>query len=402
MFSISILAACGGRATSSADANGAGSVSAQDVCGRVQWPMQGRCSTRQGRSDAPSIAAPHERWSIELPSPSGPIIGRDGTIYVSTPSSVVALGADGSKKWELSARLDEFGAAIDANDVLYLPTFNHFGETWLNALDPYGTTKHIRLTAPEPPTGAAMLGPDGMIYVSSRSALAGILPSVEDTWTATYPPDATGSAAPAVARDGTVYVALSGATNLMAFAPDGSEKWRFRVHDVDPRFDEAAVVAAPVVGDDGTIYIATGMHSDARHFSRQSISEVIAVTPTGALAWRRDFGATGAFVPTAPVIGKSGSIVVGNALGSVAQISSAGVIEWSVETRTSVVGSAAVASDGTIYLPTSAGVVALGSDGTTLWSHAVGEPERAISVAIASDGSLVVACSSGHVFSLGD
>jgi peptide/nickel transport system permease protein len=117
---------------------------------------------------------------------------------------------------------------------------------------------------PQGLSGGPAVAPDGTVYVASLGgALRAVGADGSELWSAVVEGEPVGG--PALAPDGTVYVA-DRQGGLSAFSPSGEPSWRFQSSY------RSAGTSGPIVGPDGTIYYAV-------------IDAVQAVTPEGAGRW---------------------------------------------------------------------------------------------------------------------
>ena len=160
-----------------------------------------------------------------------PVIGADGTIYVSNNDDYLYAinSTDGSKKWGSLLRI----------------ILSNGGVSLLN--------------------GPPSIGADGTIYVTTSYSLHAINPNGGIKWS--IQPGFVFHSSPAIAADGTIYV-LKSVRGLVAYNPDGTEKWTISSPEVATANGET-----PAIGSDGTIYFV----------SRDSL---IAVNPDGTLKWK--------------------------------------------------------------------------------------------------------------------
>ena len=174
---------------------------------------------------------------------------------------------------------------------------------------------------------------------------------------------AEGPSAPAIGRDGTIYVGADDG-HLYARTPDGVLKWEYQTG--------AAIVSAPAVGNDGSVYVAT------------SQGGLFALGPDGGLRWKYRGDAV---ITSAPALGRSGSVYAGTSEGLFA-LTPEGDFEWEYRTAGAIGSAPAVAADGTIYAGADQ-LYALGPDGAPLWKY---QTDAAISSGpvTAADGSVYV------------
>lgn len=137
------------------------------------------------------------------------------------------------------------------------------------------------------------LGRDGSLLVTRWKTLEALDPDTGQVrWR--VPASPAPEAGPAVAPDGTIYVACHDG-RLLARRPDGSEKWTCRV--------EGSLATTPVLGPDGTVVV------------RDMDRRLWAFTPEGRLAWSQEMpvpGSMGAAILTAPAVAPDGTVYAGN------------------------------------------------------------------------------------------
>jgi outer membrane protein assembly factor BamB len=211
------------------------------------------------------------------------------------------------------------------------------------------------------------LASDGTVYVAGDDAefsLEALNPDGTRKWVF-----GTGGAAyssPVVATDGRIYVASF--NDLFAVNPDGTKKWQFTTGGL--------VLSSPTIGPDGTIYVGSYDNS------------LYAINPNGTLRWK--FATTGR-IYSSPAIGPDGTIYVGSADKSIYAITADGAKMWSVASGAAIFSSPAVDSKGNVYVGSDDGnVYALKPDGTKLWTYAAGAAIGNSSPAIGVDGTVYI------------
>lgn len=213
------------------------------------------------------------------------------------------------------------------------------------------------------------------LLLAGPAVRAQTLPSATNLWRLALPSANTGSA-PALAPNGTLYTGLFDGS-LLAVAPDGTVKWRFRAG--------REIQSSPAIGDDGTIYFG----SRDRHF--------YAVTPAGTLKWQF---ATGAWVDASPALAADGTIYFGSWDKNFYALRPDGSLKWKFKTGALVDSSAAVAADGTIYFGShDRNFYALNPDGALRWKFLTGG-EIVSSPAIGRDGAVYFTALDGNLYAL--
>ena len=235
-----------------------------------------------------------------------------------------------------------------------------------------------------PPT----LGAGGTLYFGDAAGgLHAYAANGVEAWSTVLPGSAV-AFAPTLSPTGAllrVSVATATGGKLVAVGPTGSVVWE--------RALSAKPTGSPVVAPDGTSYVLDDK------------GVVSAVRADGTVAWDLDFtDASGALTFVAqPRLGPDGSIIVQSATFTgnlrvvnqkVSAIHASGAPKWTYAAAagTQVGPPLAVASDGTVYVPstTAAGerLLAIGPSGAKAWELAI--PGRARSASIGKNGTLLL------------
>jgi hypothetical protein len=122
---------------------------------------------------------------------------------------------------------------------------------------------------------------------------------------------------------------------------------------------------------------------------------VAALDAAGRKIWSRRIPPTEG-LPSAPVVGGDGSILVGLGSGQILALDPGdGSERWRFDAGASVAGPPSVAASGRIHVGTAAGdLVTLDSGGAEVWRRNVGAGIR-LSLLVTSDGAVVAACGDG-------
>ena len=272
------------------------------------------------------------------------VLGRDGTIFAGANNGIYAISPDGTRQWKTQIA-----------GLLYLAGGN-----------------------------------DGTLYVASSYGLIfGVLPNGTLSWNPGQGLIGFG-APPAVGRNGTVLFANT-VSDLYAFRPDnsGSPDWS------QGTFRE------------GIINVNSALPGEARVGGAQSKSspaiwrdETIALPrqhwlhlfdPDGSSAWFSEL-TPGQLGPAA--LADDGTIYVADDRATFFAVGRPGNTLWQTTTDGTVMGSAVVGSDNTIYFATSNSVSALTPAGSIKWQTPA--PFQATTApALADDGTLYVGGTAG-------
>ena len=200
-----------------------------------------------------------------------------------------------------------------------------------------------------------IIGPGGLLYMGASDKRIYQVDTATKDIKNSFKLTASPSSTPAIASDGTIYVACDD-NNVCAVGADGWSKWTY---DVGQK-----VFSSPAIGPDGTVYVATYAASDK--------CWVYALSPSnGNPKWSRPLklGVTGS-----PAIGPDGTIYVSCADGNLYALNRTnGAIKWAYQTTNQIVSSPCVAGDGTVYIgSTDYNVYAITPKGALKWQAATG------------------------------
>jgi hypothetical protein len=240
----------------------------------------------------------HDEYRLE--SPTAPVLGHDGTIYIGSYSGYLfALNLDGSERWAYRNK--------DGLGVIYTPALGADGSIYfdgydLTALHPDGSLQWL-YEVEYGPYCAPAVGPDGTVYAVGASSLHAVNTDGTRRWLYTMEREFA-QGGPAVGHDGTVYLPCERGT-LRAIDPDGSPQWMFTV--------EGIIRASPIATADGDIYIITD-------------DKLYALNAGGSLRWWLDFSGTWA---SQPAVGQDRVLYVG--ADRLYAINADGSLRWTFE-----------------------------------------------------------------------
>jgi len=330
---------------------------------------------------------------------SSPAVDLDGVIYVGVnddtadginDNKVIAVNPDGTLKWETEVGdWVDSSPALSPDGVLYIGSWNGF----LYALDMDTGAEIWKFESFGVIDGSPAISKDGTIYFGNgENALYAINPDGTPAWTIGFGQNSGNAdpflfddwvdASPTLDKAGNVWVGdLFG--NFSQIAPNKTELWT-----VDFGF---GISASPAIAEDGTIYIA-----DDDGF-------VIAVTPgVAAPKWAFNTGPTG--IESSPVIGPDGTVYIGTSSDRVyAFDGQTGAVKagWPfTEPGDVVYSSPAIAEDGTVYVGSGdKKLYAISSNGAKLWSFETGGFVDS-SPAVGGDGTVYVGSTDGKLYAI--
>ena len=398
--------------------------------GNSPWPKHRRDLRNSGCAATVTSATPAVKWAVSASgggTPAGPVIGTNGDIYLGATGNVYCFGADGTPKWTSGNGPSSGwgGLAVGQDGTIY--TSPRYDNHKVYALRP--TDGGVKWSSPALDNGndaSPTVGPTGTVYVQTESSIYGLNPASgavkwqvgPSGWVYGSPvvtTDASGkpliiagytsggagqpdlicvrddgsSAAlvwniatayhwnqPALSADGlTVYVACFGdyrptiPDNFFAInARTGAVKWSI--------YTGGSHYSGPTVGPDGTIYVAS-------HYSTtpQGNGKVFALRDNGTsgyVKWVIGNGSTEEAAGT-PAVTASGVIYSGGYDSRMTAIKDNGAtasVLWTVDAG-SAATTGAIDTDGTLYFPTSSGLlIALAPQGSPIHPASIGIAKR--------------------------
>ncbi|MHB8077906.1 MAG: outer membrane protein assembly factor BamB family protein [Candidatus Krumholzibacteriia bacterium] len=300
-----------------------------------------------------------------------------------------AVAPDGRVAFLVQER-DTTGVNV-LHDLLYLVAPDS-GVAWVRNVNHAPLGAEVGLSAPA-------IAADGTIYVAG-DALYAWRPDGTLKWKAFDPAAEELRNSPVVGADGTVYFVYHNIPLTALDPADGHVLWACPLGVNDHCF------ASPAIGADGTIYVATNP------------GVVYAVSNAGAVLWTFDAAAAGypCTMRSSPAVAADGSIYLGTNSGNPASVllalTPAGALKWAFEPadlpsdvppdHLDIYSSPAIGSDGTIYFGQEFGrVFALApADGAHLWHSATAQGITWSSPAITAGGVLLVGDLSGTLYAL--
>lgn len=216
---------------------------------------------------------------------------------------------------------------------------------------------------------------------------------IVETWSYTLP-DKVAYSGPAIADDGTIYIACDLGTretltyetspeNFFAINPNNTLKWKGHVNEGSTQGKVDQIISSPSINADGTVYIS-GHYGRRVHRFNQVSGDTL-----------RTFYMDSRVRYSAPAFSSNGDVYVAtrnnNDRGFRNFSTDLTTQNWIFEPGTDFNSVPAIASDGTVYaISTNGNIYAINSDGTQKWSSAYssGGGYASSALALAPDGTI--------------
>ena len=339
------------------------------------WPIAGANVQNSGLSASGVIASPSTLWRFgSTASTSTPVVGADGTLYVTRAyggSSLVALdGQSGSLKWRysLSESVSQTPPLLSADGGIY------FGDSVGNLYCVDQQTGVLRWNYSVWATIVSItMSGDGTLFVSDGQSVTAINSSNRSIRWRTMV-----SCTQNILLDSAGSVYACGPTVAKLDQATGTPAWLF----------SGFAVSFPAI---------LAPNGDVVYSSQQGM--LVAVNTTnGTIDWRAQISAGSAF--SSPVADASGNIYVCSSFGIFKYDGTTGIAAYLVSLGGLVQNPThlALTSDGTIYLGGFGSLVAFSTAlGTVTWSYPLGGSLSAI--AIGGDGTVYLS-NSTQIFAI--
>ena len=363
------------------------------------------------------------RWSFTTKGAitASPAIAADGAIYVgSQDGNLYAINPDGSLRWSFRAGLPiAHAAALDNGGTIYAAASSPETGTVLFALHPDGSLKWRASAYDESVRASPSIGADGTIYVQTNGTLYAIDTDGAELWSSS--PHLSKSK-PTIGADGSIYLTkysdfyegIERLETLYQLHANGSYGWRSTLGVVIPHGyitvgGEFGDGTSPAVGPDGTIYVGTPS------------TTLVAVNPDGSQQWdvrlSRPRSELAFWGLKGIALGADGTIYASEYPYGLHAINADGSRRWFFDRQILLdrglflnpSATPSVGADGTIYVNSSSGLVAISEDGSFRWQYPYGGLLQNFydsisltdsSPAISRDGTIYVGSQDGKLYAL--
>lgn len=264
------------------------------VGGPAPWSQYGANSKLSGSGPAASAAMPRRNWTLPL-TPSGPpVVGADGTLFVSSLNALYAIDpVSSSTKWQYTLG--------DSTSFVASPALSADGSSvyaaqnygWIYSIyagtGGYSGNSEGSLTG-----GAAGWNPSvdaktGLIYVAGPTAFCAVN-GLDASPVCYHAYDPTISATTVATSNDGLFVYINLGTSLHAVRASSCKLY----WTVSPESSEEVFVGVPAVGPDGTIFVASYVASTGSHY----ITAFYKIVSSGSsqMIWSREF-TSGEYAP---------------------------------------------------------------------------------------------------------
>ncbi len=324
------------------------------------------------------------RWSVSVQGAvKSMVLSPDGkTVYVSAKAFNALDATDGKELWTMASLGPKLSVPVMGSDgTIYLTTQTKF----LYAIDPVkkGTAWNAKLTA-EGHKFPPALGKDDAIIVAAGNTIQAIKKPGTSVWSKNYVLNSTVTSPPAVGPDGTIYVCGKD-LSLHAIKATGEKRWEKSLGGKEP----CRYISTDV---DGTIYTGgSSLHAYGKDGKAKWTPQTRFGVVTTTVVIHQSFLYFGTFggklykvtksdakpanilwangvtisvndeITFAPTIGAGGLVYIASIDSTDPEIQfinpTRGKVERSVTSREPFAGHPAIGKDGTLYVGTNGGTI---------------------------------------------
>lgn len=311
-------------------------------------------------------------------------VGFNNDLYLATlADTLYAYSPTGTLRWAYGTGGPLRSApVIDGNENLFVAS----DDGHIYGLDPMGRALWRAFEVGARPSMPA-LGVAGDLYFGDALGRLHRFDTFSGTAYAGWPrtvAEAGIVAPPVIAEDGTVVVATLGGGVHAVDGVSGEERWS--TTDLGAIQSGLALAASPGAGRAGTVVYA---------ISGDGVLHALGGAD-GAIRWQYQFGAQTGAVRAAPVIGPDGTVYVGTGTGLIA-LTPAGALKGRFAARD--VGTAAIDLDGNVYFVSGDRLHGIRSNNTPMWSFDLQGSVHG-PVTLRRDGALLVAADNGVLYAV--
>jgi outer membrane protein assembly factor BamB len=307
-------------------------------------------------------------WELDLGArfyAQSPAIASDGTIYVGTHSGLIAVSADGKRKWK-----------SEICDIVSAPVITSDGSIYV--ADSSGAVRgyhrdgsQLWHSSPELHARNLAASRNGTVYVLGQH-LNALAPDHTIAWSSEQAFEA--GATLAINEEGLAVV--GNGANVYVYRPDGELWWKATVKNIQ-RFTGAAI------GKNDILYFGTDN------------GVLYALYNNGETRWNVGVSPT---LKIDPVIDDQGNVYIGSDMLNVLNSDGKAIRGFPVH----LTSTPALASDGTVVLTSDDGhVYSVRSDGSEKWETDTHQHLNS-APAIAPDGTVYVLTDEGHLIAISD
>lgn len=370
------------------------------------WPSYQNDANKTGQSNYTGPQTNTTKWTYgNITVYGSAVTGKDGNIHVAgTNGYLYTFNNTGKLLWYYVTRSSIYGSpTVGSDGTIYI---SNWSNSTTYALNSNGTLLWKYTTGGYNFGSSPVIGPDGTVYISSTTDTNGTLYAIGNDGTVKwfYTLGIIRATSPVIGTNGTIYMADYNGT-VYAINPDGSLKWSTKLRYVlggtnyYVNVDYNTLSIAP----DGTIYITThnGRYiSDSTNIVRSYIGVLYVITDTGTGYVERhyDFGEE---LYGSAAISSNGTVYVVGASGLHVLYSDGKLGNYTTgDISDTGLTSPAIGRDGTIYFASGGNLYALNPDLGFKWKYSTGSAVG--SPAIDSNGTLYMGTLDGIFYALND
>jgi len=414
-MSVAFAPACGAENNAPAGAENkgfAGTDSAPfDTTVSKPWPAFHHDSRRTGASPYAGAALPYVRWRFATGSPvtASPAVDSDGTIYIGSWNGwFYALNNFGLLKWRYkTGNIIRSSAAIADDGTVYVGS----NDTYLYAFDRRGTLLWKYKTGGAVVSSPAV-GSDGTVFFGSADNYVYALNSDGSPAWRFAGAGAGVDSSPALGADGRVYIGSWDRYVYGLNQETGEAEWIwpfkawFFPEDEDAYCFYGGIFASPAVAPDGSLYVANDTMNRGADCAPDDDYYYFRITPCGTVSAPSVCGANfqlslGDYdVYSTAAVRDDASTYLGYG-SAIAHVLPDGVLDWSYLTGGKVDSSPALDVQSSVFAGSAdRRMYCLSGAGSLLWKFET-YGRITSSPAIDPGGSIVFGSEDGSVYSVG-
>lgn len=292
--------------------------------------------TAEGKLDALSGQG-KKKWDVDAGAPitQSPVVLAGGhVVFVTTSGKITLVGADGEQKAQATLPPSPSSPLVGPDGTLYLTASD--GKLHALAKDTLAEryASDVGDAPGSEPGNAVTLGDGGVLWVATRNGSLSRV-TFDGRSTVVYKAGAGFAAAPSVTASGDVVAASSDGT-LHMIGPDGTLRYRAALG--------SASAGGPALSPEGAVYVPT--RAGKLLGIDQAGKEIFAFAPFG--------------IPSEAIVGSDGIVYFGADDGKFYAVAPSGRLVWAASARSPTRAASALSGSGLVLVPSDGALVGLG------------------------------------------